>query len=399
MANIEEALRIINRGTVQVTPEEGMCKKLQSGKRLRVKLGMDPTAPDLHLGHTVVLKKMREFQDLGHEAIFLIGDFTARIGDPTGQSKTRPPLTLDEIAANMKTYFTQAARVIDIDKAKVVFNSEWLGSLNTAELIPICAKITLARLTERNDFAERITDHKPIAMHELLYPILQAFDSVELQADIELGGTDQTFNLMTGRFLQEQYGQDPQVVITMPLLEGLDGTHKMSKSLGNAVAIAEPARDTFGKLMSISDELMWRYFEILLDTPPAEISHMQARVASGNLHPMALKKELAHKIISRFWSLEEANTARQAFEEVHQKKDYSKAAKFTLPAETPCPIWIVELLKILNTVSSSSEAKRLIEAGAVMVDDEVIKDFKASIAWAPGTVVKVGKHHIFRIDE
>jgi len=399
MTEVEKSLQTILSGTIQVVPEEMLRKKLESGKRLRIKLGMDPTAPDLHLGHAVVLKKMRQFQELGHEAVFLIGDFTARIGDPTGRSKIRPPLTLDEIAINMKTYFTQASKIIDTEKATIVFNSEWLGQLNTADLIHICSKVTLARLTERNDFAERIADHKPVALHELLYPVLQAYDSVNLEADIELGGTDQTFNLMTGRFLQEQYGQEPQIVITMPLLEGLDGTHKMSKSLGNAVGITEPARNAFGKLMSISDELMWRYFEILLGKTPAELSNMQERIASGNLHPMALKKEMAYTIISELWSSTEADTARTDFEAVHQKKDYSKAEAIVLPADTPNPLWIVDLLKTLNIVQSSSEAKRLIQAGAVTIDENVIREFGAKIVWNTGTIVKAGKHKVFRIEK
>ncbi|HSW74225.1 MAG TPA: tyrosine--tRNA ligase [Candidatus Limnocylindria bacterium] len=390
-------LELLKRGTVQVTPEEVLAKKLQQGKKLRVKLGMDPTAPDLHLGHAVVLNKMKQFQDLGHEVIFLIGDFTARIGDPTGRSKTRPPLTEGEIAHNIKTYFEQVARVLDPQKVTIAYNSTWLGALTAQEIIQLCAKVTLARLTERDDFAERIQQNKAIGFHELLYPLFQGYDSVALQADVELGGTDQTFNLMMGRTLQEHYGQDAQIIITTPLLEGLDGSAKMSKSLGNAISFNDPADQAFGKLMSMPDTLMWRYLAILLGKDQHELSKLQERVAHGSLHPMELKKDMAHEVISRFWSPAQADAAAEQFQALFQKKDYSKAQEVTLPPDTANPIWIVDLLKTLGALASSSEAKRLIEAKAVEIDHETITDFKATVTTKPGMLIKVGKHRFYKI--
>lgn len=387
----------ISQGTVQIIPEHDLEKKLASGKRLNIKLGMDPTSPDLHLGHAVVLSKLKQFQDLGHNVIFLIGDFTSRIGDPSGRSKTRPPLTEEDIARNMKTYFEQVGKILDPKKVQVRYNSEWLSKLNMADLIKLASKVTVARLVEREDFKKRLETQLPIGFHELLYPIFQGYDSVALDADVELGGTDQTFNLLMGRFLQEQFGQEPQVVITMPLLEGLDGIQKMSKSLGNAIALSEPADQAFGKLMSISDKIMWRYFTLLLNASPAEISRMEERVAAGNLHPMALKKEMAHKIISKFWSSKEADQAQTTFEALFQQKDYSKAQEVILPEGTENPIWIVDLLKLMGAVKSSSEAKRLIEAHGLIIDGETISDFKASISWNSGMIIKAGKHKIYQL--
>jgi len=395
--DVDAAFNTLKQGTVQVIPEQEFKKKLASGKPLIVKLGMDPTAPDLHLGHAVVLSKLKDFQDLGHTVIFLIGDYTARIGDPTGKSKTRPPLTQEDIKRNTQTYFEQVSRILDPKKIKIVYNSEWLDALSSADILKLCAKTTLAQLTERDDFQKRINANEPISFHEMLYPLMQGYDSVALNADIELGGTDQTFNLMMGRHLQQAYSQEPQVVMTMPLLEGLDGVEKMSKSLGNAVGIAEPADQAYGKLMSISDALMWRYLHLLVGKSDQEIDDLKARVSSGSLHPMALKKEMAHAIIAKFWSAQDADRARTAFEQLFQKKDYSHAKEVALPAGAANPIWIVELLKALGALSSSSEAKRLIEAKAVLVDDTPIADFKAQITYKPGMTIKVGKHRIYKI--
>ena len=397
MKNIEETVALLARDAVQILPESDLVKKLKKEKKLNIKLGMDPTAPDLHLGHTVVLSKLKQFQDLGHKVIFLIGDFTARIGDPTGRSKTRPPLTEQEITHNMQTYFKQVGRILDPAKVTIRYNSEWLAPLTSADLIKLCAKTTLARITERDDFARRIAERQPVSFHELLYPLFQAYDSVALQADVELGGTDQTFNLLMGRYLQEQFGQEPQVIITTPLLEGLDGVQKMSKSLGNAVGLAEPADQAFGKLMSISDTLMWRYWALLLDTSSQEISGMQARIAGGTLHPMGLKKDMAHGIITKFWSPDDGVTARNTFEALFQKKDYSQAQEVPLPIDMPDEVWIVDLLKALGAIKTSSEAKRLIENKAVELDGAAITDFKARITWQSGTIVKVGKHRIYKI--
>jgi len=397
MNETKTVLEDIAQGTVQIVPEGELQKKLSSGKKLNIKLGMDPTSPDLHLGHAVVLSKLKQFQDLGHNVIFLIGDFTSRIGDPSGRSKTRPSLSDEDIANNMKTYFEQVGKILDADKVQVRYNSEWLSKLDMADLVKLAAKVTVARLIEREDFKNRLEQKQPIGFHELLYPIFQGYDSVVLDADVELGGTDQTFNLLMGRFLQEQFGKEPQVVITVPLLEGLDGTQKMSKSLGNAIGLAEPAEQAFGKLMSISDTLMWRYFELLLGTPKAEISQMQERVAASNLHPMSLKKDMAHKIVAKFWSLREADEARATFEALFQKKDYSKAKEVSLPSGTANPLWVVDLLKLIGAIKTSSEAKRLIEANGLSIDGEVVSDFKASISWKTGMIIKAGKHRIYQL--
>ncbi len=395
--DVDKQIKQIKNATVQIVPVNELEKKLKTGKKLIIKLGMDPTAPDLHLGHAVVLSKMRDFQDLGHEVIFLIGDYTARIGDPSEKSKTRPTLSQEEIERNMKTYFAQVGKILDPKKTTVRYNSEWLDKLNSSDFLKLCAKVTLAQLTEREDFAKRIREQKPISFHELLYPLLQAYDSVALKADVELGGTDQTFNLLLGRDLQQQFGQEPQVVITMPLLEGLDGVQKMSKSLGNAVGLAEPVNEAFGKLMSISDELMWRYFALLLNMPSDELSHMQERVAAGNLHPMALKKQMAHDIIAKFWSAHEADEAQKQFESVFQKRDHTAAQEVVLPEGTKGPLWIVQLLKLLGIISTTSEGKRLIEQGAVSIDGQPITDFKAEVALHDGMIVKAGKHKICKI--
>lgn len=393
-----DQLQKIMHKTVTVVPEAALVKKLASGKKLKVKLGMDPTAPDLHLGHAVVLSKLREFQDLGHQAILVIGDFTAQIGDPTGKSKTRPPLTIDQIQHNQETYLAQAGKILNTDTLQVVYNSSWLGALSTAEFVKLCAKVTLARLIEREDFAKRMHDQTPIGFHELLYPLMQGYDSVALEADIELGGTDQTFNLLMGRFLQEQYGQEPQVVLTVPLLEGLDGVQKMSKSLGNAIGIAEPAADAFGKLMSVSDTLMWRYFALLTQYTDQQIEIMRLGVQAGQLHPMQIKKDMAQAVVTRFWSEPLAIQARAHFEALFQEKNYTQAQIITLPAETQNPIWIADLLKIIGAAQTSSQAKRLIEAGAVHIDGVVISDFKAMIAWQPNMIIKAGKHAIYKLN-
>ena len=398
MDNTEKTLELLRSGTVNIYSEDELVKAIKSGKKLKVKLGADPTACDLHLGHMVVFSKLKQFQDLGHEVIFLIGDFTAQIGDPTGRDKTRPPLTPEIIQHNLKSYFDQASKVLDPKTLTIRYNSEWLGKLSSSELVSILAKVTLARITERDDFSKRIAHNESVSMHELLYPVFQGYDSVALNADVELGGTDQTFNLLMGRFLQEQFNQSPQVAMTMPLLIGLDGTHKMSKSLGNYVALNEVPSQAFGKLMSMSDTLMWHYFSVLLGRTSAEVSCMEERVAAGNLHPMELKKDMAFEIILRFWSEEEAVQAREQFEALFQKRDYSQAEGVVLPDGTAQALWIVDLLKLLGAVTTSSECKRLIESKSVRVDDVVIDDFKKEIMWAPGMIIKVGKHRIYKIN-
>lgn len=387
----------LTHGCQQVLPLDDFKKKLASGKPLKIKLGADPTAPDLHLGHAVVLTKMRHFQDAGHEVIFLIGDFTALIGDPTGKSKTRPPLTPEEIADHAQTYFKQVNKVLDPTKMTICYNSEWLSKLSIADWLKICAKVTVARIIERDDFAKRLAEHTPISLHELMYPVMQGYDSVALTADVELGGTDQTFNLLMGRHLQEQYNQEPQVIMTLPLLLGLDGIHKMSKSLNNYVGLDEAPENAFGKLMSIADTLMWHYYELLLDKKATEITEMQNNIASGHAHPMTLKKEMAQGIVARFWSAEDAAKARQHFEALFQNQDYSQATEVSLPETLSPECWIVDLLKSLNAISGSSDAKRLIEAGAVLIDETPVADFKATVTWKSGMIIKVGKKKIYKI--
>lgn len=393
---IDQIIEKLVAGTEQVIPRDELKRKLETGKKLRIKLGADPTAPDLHLGHAVVLSKLREFQDLGHEVIFLIGDFTTRIGDPTGKSKTRPPLSEETITANTKTYFEQVRKILDPAKITIRFNSEWLDKLTSRDWIQLCGKVTLARIIERDDFAKRMAAQQPIGFHELLYPLLQGFDSVALQADVELGGSDQTFNLLMGRHLQELYGQEPQVIMTTPLLEGLDGSEKMSKSLGNTIGLTEAPDQVFGKIMSISDALMWRYYQILLKKPVAEIAAAQAAVSRGEAHPMELKKQLASSILEKFWSAEAAELGRTAFEHCFQQRDFSCAQEVTVPA-TMATVWIVDLLKHLNAVASSSEARRLITEGALTWDGEKVTDFKAQITISGEHNLKVGKKKFFRI--
>ncbi|HLW73390.1 MAG TPA: tyrosine--tRNA ligase [Candidatus Babeliales bacterium] len=397
MNTIEKTIELLTSGTVNIYSEAELVSAIKSGKKLKVKLGADPTAPDLHLGHTVVFSKLKQFQDCGHEVIFLIGDFTAQIGDPTGRDKTRPALTHEAIQHNLQSYFDQVGRILDPARITIKYNSEWLGKLSSIDMVGLLAKVTLARITERDDFEKRIKNNESIGLHELLYPVFQAYDSVVLEADVELGGTDQTFNVLMGRFLQEHYGQKGQIAITMPLLVGLDGVHKMSKSLGNAIGLNEPANNAFGKLMSISDALMWHYYILLLSRSVQHVEEMKKDVVSGKLHPMQLKKDMAQQIITRFWSAEQATQARNQFEALFQSRDYSQAEQVALPHDFANPVWVVELLKVLGAVATSSDAKRLIEAGSVHVDEEVIVDFKAIVAWQSGTIVKVGKHRIYRI--
>jgi len=383
-------------GVEQVLPEGGLAKKLSKDKPLRVKFGADPTAPDIHLGHVVVLSKLRQFQDAGHTIQFIIGDFTARIGDPTGKSKTRPPLEEEEIARNAKTYLEQVTRVLDPSKLEIVYNSAWLQPIMLADFVRIAGKVTLARLMERDDFAKRYASGSAIGFHELFYPILQAYDSVHLRADIELGGTDQTFNLLMGRFLQEQYGQEPQVIMTLPLLEGLDGVQKMSKSLGNYIGLAESPASAYGKLMSISDELMWRYWLLLSGRSSADIEEMKRHMAQGLLHPLACKKVLAFTIIERFWSRKGAEEGQQAFEALSQQKDYSNAQTFYFPQKKE-GVWIVDLLKALVPHETSSQLRRLVESGAVTLEGHKVSDARAMVAWEEGAIIKVGKLKVFRL--
>ena len=394
--SVAEQLATIRRGTVEILLESDLMKKLASGRPLRIKAGFDPTAPDLHLGHTVLLTKLRQFQELGHEVIFLIGDFTGMIGDPTGKSVTRPPLTAAEVAANAETYRAQVFKVLDPERTRVAFNSEWMGKIDAAGLIKIAAHHTVARMLERDDFHKRYSDGRPIAIHEFLYPLIQGYDSVALSADVELGGTDQKFNLLVGRQLQTVYQQAPQVVITMPLLEGLDGVQKMSKSLGNYIGINESPSEIFGKTMSVSDDLMWRYFELLSFRSVAELGALKAASAAGR-NPRDIKFELATELVSRFHNPQSAAHAHHEF--IHR---FSHGA---LPAEIPehriCAdgptIALTTALKSAELTASTSEARRLITQGAVRINGERVNDVDAVLAVGAAVTLAVGKRRIARI--
>ncbi|HET7204092.1 MAG TPA: tyrosine--tRNA ligase, partial [Steroidobacteraceae bacterium] len=373
MLPAEEQLAELRRGASEVLLEADLLRKLARGKPLRVKAGFDPTAPDLHLGHTVLINRMAMFQRLGHEVIFLIGDFTGLIGDPTGRNATRPPLTPEEIQANARTYEAQIFKILDPARTRVEFNSKWMGSMGAAGLIQLAARHTVARMLERDDFAKRYKGGQPIAVHEFLYPLVQGYDSVALEADVELGGTDQKFNLLVGRQLQESYGQEPQVVITMPLLEGLDGVNKMSKSLGNYIGITEPAEQMFGKLMSISDDLMWRYFDLLSFRSNSDIERLKHECADGR-NPRDVKFELGVEVVDRFHGAGSGSRARDEFIARFQQGALPEdIAEVTLRAEA-AGMGLTHVLKGAQLVPSTSEAMRQIKQGAVRVDGQRVED-------------------------
>jgi tyrosyl-tRNA synthetase len=388
MPNAHEQLSELKRGASEVLLESELLKKLAKGQPLRVKAGFDPTAPDLHLGHTVLINKMRRFQDFGHEVIFLIGDFTGLIGDPTGRNATRPPLTADEVKANAGTYQEQIFKILDPNKTRIEFNSRWMNQMSSSGLIQLAARHTVARMLERDDFSKRYKTGQPIAIHEFLYPLVQGYDSVALKADVELGGTDQKFNLLMGRQLQESFGQEAQVVLTMPLLEGLDGVNKMSKSLGNYIGVTEPADDMFGKLMSISDALMWRYFDLLSFRNNLEIEQFKRDVSAGR-NPMEVKFELAREITARFHGLEAAHRAREAFAARSQKREVPENVEKRVIAIDQSSISVAQLLKLAGLTQSTSAANRLIEQGGVRIDGEKLSDTKS--------VVVVGSKHLFQV--
>lgn len=396
MMDFNEQLAELKRGTQEMLTERELIEKLKRGKPLHIKAGFDPTAPDLHLGHTVLLNKMRQFQQLGHDVTFLIGDFTGRIGDPTGRNATRPPLTTEDIEANARTYREQVFKILDPQRTRIDFNSRWFGDMPAAKLIEIAARHTVARMLERDDFTKRYKSGQSIALHEFLYPLVQGYDSVAMKADVELGGTDQKFNLLVGRHLQETYGQEPQVVLTMPLLEGLDGVNKMSKSLGNYIGIAESADAIFGKVMSISDALMWRYFELLSFRPLAEIAGLKAAIGAGR-NPRDVKFELARELVGRFHG---AAAAEQA-----QKDFIARFAEKTLPTDLPPTsvpvgtegIRIANLLKEGGLAASTSEANRKILEGAVKIDGVKISD--RDLMFQPGAdhIFQIGSRRIARL--
>jgi len=402
LKSIEEQLEWIRRGVVEILPEEELETKLKqalsSGKPLRVKAGFDPTAPDLHLGHSVLIRKLRHFQELGHVVIFLIGDFTGMIGDPTGKSATRPHLTLEEVEANAQTYRAQIFKILDPGRTEIVFNSAWMSALKADELIRLAGKMTVARMLERDDFQKRYRANQPISIHEFLYPLIQGYDSVMLKADIEIGGTDQKFNLLVGRELQKEWEQPQQVVLTMPLLEGLDGVRKMSKSLGNYIGIEDPPGDMFGKIMSIPDDLMWRYYELLSDLSLGEIARLRVEVGEGMLHPMEAKKRLGEEIVRQYHSAEEAHQARDQFEHVFRDRKLPKDLPVVELDWGEGPIWIVKTLTATGLVKSGSEGRRLIRQGAVQVNGEKISDldYKLSIP-EKSHIIKVGKKRFVRL--
>jgi tyrosyl-tRNA synthetase len=393
---IAEALERLKRGSDELIVEEELARKLARGTPLRVKLGLDPTAPDLHLGHTVVINKLRHFQELGHQVQFLIGDFTGMIGDPTGKNQTRPPLSREQILENAKSYRAQMSKILDPEKTQVMFNSEWSDKLGAEGMIRLASRYTLARLLERDDFAKRYKGGQPIAVHELLYPLMQGYDSVAMKADVELGGTDQKFNLLVGRELQRDYGQEPQCIMTMPLLEGTDGVEKMSKSLGNYIGIAEPAQEIFGKLMRISDELMWRYLELLSFQDSKAILAQKAAVAAG-ANPRDAKFDFAKEIVARFHGKGAAETAAQEF----NARFRDRALPTDIPEQNlkapPGGLACTQALKQAGLVSSSSEADRLIAQGGVKVNGERLADRKMVFAAGETYLVQVGKLKIARI--
>jgi tyrosyl-tRNA synthetase len=413
--SVSEQLALIKQGCQEIIREEELKARLEksiaSGKPLRVKAGFDPTAPDLHLGHTVLIQKLKHFQDLGHQVIFLIGDFTGLIGDPSGKSETRPPLTEEEVKANAATYERQIYKILDPEKTIIDFNSRWMKPLQAQDVIRLAARYTVARMLERDDFHKRYTSQTPISIHEFLYPLIQGYDSVALEADVELGGTDQKFNLLVGRDLQREYGQTPQVVLTMPLLEGLDGVQKMSKSLGNYVGIDEPAKEMFGKLMSISDNLMLRYYELLTDITPNELSNLKNDLAEGKKHPRQVKEDLAKEIVTRYHSAAAAEHEAREFirvlrekevpediEEIIIKKGDIPTIRFqTLPAEKGIDIDLPYLLVTTGTAATTSEARRLINQGGVQVDGEKVTEMKIKLSPAELRILKVGKRRFKKV--
>lgn len=401
MIPVEQQLSIIKRGVAEILPEQLLIEKLKrsitTGKPLRVKLGLDPTAPDIHLGHTVVLRKLKQFQDLGHHIIIIIGDFTGRIGDPTGKSETRKELTEEAIKINAKTYEEQIFKILDKNKTEVAFNSTWLAPLNFADVVKLAAKYTVARMLEREDFNKRFKEGRAISVHEFFYPLMQGYDSVALEADIEFGGTDQKFNLLMGRHLQEEFGQEPQVAITMPILEGLDGVQKMSKSLGNYIGISEAPGEIYGKAMSIPDELMVRYYELVTDVTNDELDAIRSGLTNGSLHPRDTKMQLAHILVRLYHGQEAADAAQAEFVRVFQQRDIpTEMPEFSFSASSE-PVWLPKLLTQLELVSSNSEAKRSVQQGSVKINGEKITDGDHHVTLTDGTIIQVGKRKFAKI--
>lgn len=399
MLSPEKQLEIIKRGSVEIIAEKALLAKFEKSARerrpLKIKAGFDPTAPDIHLGHTVLLEKMRQFQELGHEVTFLIGDFTGMIGDPTGKSETRKPLTIEEIAKNAETYKEQVFKILDPQKTIIRFNSEWLNKLSLMEVVRLQAKQTVARMLEREDFKQRFHSQSPIGLHEFMYPLLQGYDSVALHSDVEIGGTDQRFNLLMGREMQEEYGQPPQTVVMLPLLEGLDGVKKMSKSLGNYIGISEPAKEIYGKLMSISDDLMIRYYELLSHISLDEFKTLKEGVKSGALHPKKAKEELALEITARYRGDDAALHAKQEFEHVFKAKGLPDDMP-EISIEWEGDMWLPQIMKLAGLVPSTGEALRLIKQGGVSVDDQKVEDPQRKLPKG-AYIIKAGKRKFAKV--
>ncbi|WP_003541699.1 tyrosine--tRNA ligase [Desulfotomaculum nigrificans] len=404
MLDVQKQLEIIKRGTAEIVPEEELVEKLKksvaNNKPLHIKLGLDPTAPDIHLGHTVVLQKLRQFQELGHKVTIILGDYTGRIGDPTGKSETRKQLTEEQVLANAKTYEQQIFKILDPQKTSVRFNSTWLAPLKFEDVIRLAATTTVARMLEREDFSKRFKENLPISIHEFFYPLMQGYDSVALEADIELGGTDQKFNLLMGRTLQKEFGQEPQIALMMPILEGLDGVNKMSKSLGNYIGIDEPPQEMYGKTMSLPDELMVRYFELVTPVPLEEVRSIAKGLAEGTLHPRDVKMRLAREIVSFYHGPEAAMQAEEQFKKVFQKKELPDEIDQFVVTEDLYEDGLVILPRLMTQAklaSSTSEARRLIKEGAVKIDGEKVTDPNLRFAPTDGMVIRAGKRRFARL--
>ncbi|MCJ7579634.1 MAG: tyrosine--tRNA ligase [Candidatus Aminicenantes bacterium] len=401
MKSVEEQFEYLTKGCVDIIQEEELKAKIsrsiKENKPLRVKTGFDPTAPDIHVGHTVLIRKMKHFQDMGHDVIFLIGDFTGLIGDPSGRSVTRPPMTREQIKKNAETYKTQIFKILNREKTIIDFNSRWLGKLTSFDIVNLMAKYTVARILERDDFSNRFKNGQPISSHELLYPLMQAYDSVALEGDVELGGTDQKFNLLVGRDIQREYDQDPQVVMTMPLLEGLDGVEKMSKSLNNYIGITEPPKEIFGKIMSISDPLMFRYFELLTDISSLQVKQWKQDIQKGTIHPKDLKIQLAKQIVSDFWSEDDAQKAALEFDRIFKQKEQPKDMEEIRIKVSEVPL--IDLIIEQNILPSRGEAKRLIRQGGLYLDGQRVEDIGhiLQISSNEEITLKVGKRKYFRL--
>jgi len=401
MKNIKEQLEVIKRGAVEVIPEEELVKKLERSIKantpLRVKQGFDPTAPDIHLGHTVGLRKLKEFQELGHEIVLIVGDYTAMVGDPSGRSETRPQLSLAQVKKNAETYQKQFFKVVAKKRTEVRFNSEWFSRMSFLEIMHLASRMTLARMLERDDFSKRFKEQAPISLHELFYPLMQGYDSVAVKADIEIGGTEQKFNLLTARQIQEDFGVEPQVILTLPILVGIDSKQRMSKSLGNYIGVAEPPKEIFGKIMSIPDELIYSYFEFLIDIPDKELKDIKQSLEQKIVNPMELKKKLGKEIIATYYDKDKAESAQKEFEKVFSRKELpDQIGVFELKYDKP-KIWIIKLLTMTKLAQSSSDARRLIQQGGVYIDNKKVEDVDLEIPIQGEKLLKVGKRKFLRI--